>query len=39
MKDFNVVIDEKSFFYVPVTDKEETYEKIIIFAIIIAKLQ
>ena len=29
IKDFNVLIDGKSFFDVPITNKEETYEKII----------
>ena len=29
IKDFNVLIDEKSFFDVPVKNKEEAYEKII----------
>ena len=29
IKDFNILIDEKSFFDVPVKNKEETYEKII----------
>ena len=29
IKDFNVLIDGKSFFDVPVKNKEETYEKII----------
>ena len=28
VKDFNVLIDEKSFFDVPIKDKEEAYEKI-----------
>ena len=28
IKDFNVVIDEKSFFLLPVKNKKETYEKI-----------
>ena len=28
-KDFNVLIDGKSFFYLPVKNKEEVYEKII----------
>ena len=29
IKDFNLLIDRKSFFYTPVINKEETYEKII----------
>ena len=29
VKDFNVLIDEKSFFYLPVKNEEEAYEKII----------
>ena len=29
IKDFNVLIDEKSFFDLPVKNKEEAYEKII----------
>ena len=29
IKDFNILIDGKSFFYLPVKNEEETYEKII----------
>ena len=29
IKDFSVLVDGKSFFYVPVKNKEEVYEKII----------
>ena len=29
MKDFNVLIDGNSFFYLPVKNEEEAYEKIV----------
>ena len=29
IKDFNVVIDDKSFFDVPIENKEKTYEKLL----------